>query len=190
MIALFGGAFDPPHLGHVALVRDARAHFGFDRLLVLVVADPGHKRVDTDAGVRLGLARLAFPGAEVELDRHARTVDLLRARRFDEPLFLIGADEFADFLAWKEPDAVLDLCRLGVATRPGYPCEPLDAVLAELRRPDRVAFFAVEPHAVSSREIRARAAAGEPLAGLVPDAVGAEVVRLGLYGAGGKAGRL
>ena len=185
MTGLFGAAFDPPHVGHVALVRDARAHFGFDRLVVLVVADPGHKHVATDAGVRLALARAAFPDEEVEPDPHARTVDMLREGRFDDPVFLIGADQFADFLTWKDPNGVLELARLGVATRPGFPRESLDGVLAELDRSDRVIFFEIEPVDVSSSGIRERVARGEPVDGLVPPAVAAEIAALGLYRRGG-----
>lgn len=185
MTGLFGSIFDPPHNGHVAVVRCARDHFDLDRLVVLVVADPGHKAVATDATDRLALARLAFPAEEVELDPYERTVDMLRARRFDDPLFLVGADEFCDFLDWKDPDGVLELARLGVATRPGYPRDRLDRVLAELERPDRVDFFDIEPLDVSSSEIRRRVAAGEPVDGLVPAAVAAGIERLGLYRGGG-----
>jgi len=178
---LFGGRFDPPHLGHVALLRGAEACFSFQRLIVLVVAAPGHKGVTTPAEARLALARAAFPGYAVELDPHARTVDLLREGRFHDPLFLVGADEFAAFLTWKEPDEVLELARLGVATRPGYPRERLQAVLSRLRRPERVLFFEIEPVDVSSSEVRRRVATGEPIEGLVPGAVAREIVRLGLY---------
>jgi nicotinate-nucleotide adenylyltransferase len=177
--------FDPPHTGHVALLRDARAHFGFGRAVVFVVADPGHKRVVTDPAVRLELARIAFPGEEVELDRHARTVDMLRERRFDDPLFLVGADQFAEFESWKDPDGVLGLARLGVATRPGYPRAGLDRVLSTLRQPERVSFFEIEALDVSSSEIRARVARGEPVGGLVPPGVGEAIARLGLYRSNG-----
>jgi nicotinate-nucleotide adenylyltransferase len=137
--------------------------------------------VELDAETRLALARAAFPGREVELDHHARTVDMLRERRFEDPLFLIGADEFCDFLSWKEPQGVLELARLGVATRPGFPPERLERVLARLERPDRVEFFEIQPIPVSSTEIRAQAARGESIAGLVPDTVAELVARLGLY---------
>jgi nicotinate-nucleotide adenylyltransferase len=178
---LFGAVFDPPHVGHVALLRQARDRFDFDRVVVLVVAAPGHKHVATDAETRLDLAGAAFPDEDVELDLHPRTVDMLRDRRFDDPMFLIGADQFADFLSWKEPDEVLELTRLGVATRPGYPRERLEPVLARLRRPDRVEFFEIEPMDVSSSGIRTRVAAGDPIDGLVPPAVAHEIERLGLY---------
>jgi nicotinate-nucleotide adenylyltransferase len=185
---LLGGAFDPPHVGHVALVRDATRRFRFDRLVVLVAAEPGHKGVVLDAATRLRLARAAFVDGEVVLDPHPRTVDMLRERRFDDPLFLVGADEFADFLAWKEPEAVLELTRLGVATRPGYPRERLDAVLAGIGRPERVTFFEIEPVPVSSSEVRERVARGAPIADLVPPGVAAEIERLGLYCNGGARG--
>src|SRR5262249_30373824 len=93
----------------------------------------------------------------------------------------IGADEFCDFLAWKEPDAILDLARLGVATRPGFPGERLDRVLERLARPDRVAFFSIGPLDVSSSEVRRRVGSGEPFEQLVPPEVASLIQRRGLY---------
>jgi len=183
-VGVLGGAFDPPHLGHLALARGAVAHFGLERLLVRVVADPGHRTVTAPAVVRLRLAELAFaavPAGEVALDPYRRTVDSLEALALDDPVFLVGADEFASFLKWKEPDRVLELARLGVATRPGYPRERLDAVLTRLARPERVVFFEIEPQPISSSSIRARVASGAAIDGLVPAAVAAEIDRLGLY---------
>jgi nicotinate-nucleotide adenylyltransferase len=183
-VGVFGGAFDPPHVGHVELASRGIDHFRLDRLLVRVVEDPGHKDVDTAPQIRLFLAELAFAPleeAEVSLDPFARTVDSLEALALDDPLFLVGADEFASFLSWKEPARVLELARLGVATRPGVGRDALEYVLAAVERPERVAFFEIEPLPVSSSDIRARAAAGEPIDGLVPESVAAEVARLGLY---------
>jgi nicotinate-nucleotide adenylyltransferase len=181
---LYGGSFDPPHRGHVELARRAKEELGAERLTVLVSADPGHKHVDTPAEVRLRLAHAAFPGDDVVLDEHARTVDTLRAHAdWRDPVFLIGADEFCDFLSWKEPDAVLERTRLAVATRPGFPRERLEAVLAALARPERIVFFEIDPNPAASRAIRALAAAGAPLDGLVPDAVRDLIRERGLYGA-------
>ena len=177
-VGLFGGTFDPPHNGHVALVEAAEGAFEFERLLVLVVAAPGHRRVVAPADVRLELTRLAFPDHMVELDEHERTVDLLRGRRFDDPVFLIGADELVDFPNWKEPEAVLELARLGVATRPGY------AVAAVIGPAERIESFEIEPHPESSTEIRRLVAAGASIEGLVPEAVAREIERLGLYRGG------
>ena len=172
---IFGGAFDRPHNGHVALVDAAKRHFGFTRLLVLVVAAPGHRVVHSAVETRLALACLAFAGDEVELDEHARTVDMLRARRLDDPVVLVGADELVAFPTWKEPESVLELARLGVATRPGFDREAVEAARAAASRPDRVELFEIEPVPVSSTEIRRRVAAGDPIDGLVPPAVAAEI---------------
>jgi nicotinate-nucleotide adenylyltransferase len=180
-VALFGGVFDPPHAGHVALARAAKERFTPQRFIVFVAERPGHKEVVTPADVRLELARAAFPDDEVRLDPHERTIDLLRAESFDDPIFVIGADEFCEFLSWKEPDSVLERARLAVATRPGFPRERLDAVLEELDQPERVMFFEIEPNPSASRDIRDLAAAGAPLVGLVPDEVDALIRERGLY---------
>jgi nicotinate-nucleotide adenylyltransferase len=184
VIALFGGAFDPPHVGHVALAGAAVRAFAPAELLVLVAEEPWHKEVPTLVGARLELARAAFPSARVEIDPFPATVDLLEARRFDDPLFLIGADQLAAFLTWRRPERVLELARLGVATRPGFDRAALDDVLARLPQPERVLFFELEPTPVSSTDIRTRAERGEPLDGLVPPAVAQRIEELGLYRAG------
>jgi nicotinate-nucleotide adenylyltransferase len=183
-VGVLGGAFDPPHNGHVALARTAIDHFGLDRLLVRVVESPGHKSVEAGADDRLALTELAFvdvPHADVTLDSFARTVDSLEALELDDPVFLVGADELAGFLGWKEPERVLELARLGVATRPGYPQQALEAVLTRLPHPERVEIFPLEPFAVSSSELRDRVASGRPLDGLVPRGVADEIARRGLY---------
>jgi len=180
-VGLFGGAFDPPHDGHVALVRAAKERFALPHLVVLVSEHPGHKDVDLPADVRLELARAAFPDEDVRLDPYPRTIDLLRGERFDDPIFLVGADQFVDFLTWKEPEEVLELARLGVATRPGFDHGLLDAVLRGLDHRDRVVLFDLEPNPAASREIRALAAVGAPLDGLVPPAVGRLIAERRLY---------
>ena len=181
MTGLYGGAFDPPHVGHVAVARAAKERYALGRLVVLVSAAPGHKAVHSSADTRLELARAAFPGDEVRLDPYPRTIDLLRAESFDEPLFVIGADQFCDFLSWTEPDEVVALARVAVATRPGFPRERLDAVLGGLRQPERVLFFEIEPNPAASRDVRALAAAGQALDGLVPPAVARLIEERRLY---------
>lgn len=190
-VGLLGGAFDPPHTGHVALARAATRHFGLERLDVVVTGDPPHKRVETNAETRYRLAEAAFaglPGVElsrVELDRAgpSYTVDTTRwaAARYGDVVFVVGADEFSDFLSWHDPDGVLEAVRLGVASRTGSPRERFDIVLAKLRRPERVELFELDPVPVSSREIRARVGAGQPIDALVPPAVAGLIAELGLY---------
>jgi nicotinate-nucleotide adenylyltransferase len=182
---VLGGVFDPPHNGHVALARAAVDHFGLDRLLVLVAARPGHKGVVLDAPTRLRLAQAALegiPAAEVELDDHAFTVDLVADGSLRDALFVLGADELASFASWKEPQRVLDELRLAVGARPGYPRESLERAIGDLGRPDRIELFDLPlPHDVSSTEIRERAERGQTLDRLVPAGVARLIEREHLY---------
>ena len=180
-VVLYGGAFDPPHCGHVAVAAAARKRFGVARLVVLVSERPGHRAVTESAEDRLALATLAFPGDDVRLDPYPRTVELLRAETFDDPVFVVGADQFRAVLSWSEPEEVLERARLAVATRPGHPRAELDAVLEQIDRPERVLFFEIEPNPAASTDVRARIAAGEALDGQVPPAVAQLVAERGLY---------
>jgi len=180
-VVLYGGAFDPPHLGHVAVADAARERFRVERLVVLVNERPGHRGVHASAEDRRALAAAAFPGDDVRLDPYPRTVELLRAERFDDPVFVIGADQFRAFLAWAEPEEVVARARIAVATRPGFQRSELEAVRDQLGRPERVLFFEIEPNPAASTDVRARVAAGEPLDGLVPAAVARLIEERGLY---------
>jgi len=181
VIGLLGGTFNPPHNGHVALAGETVDQFGLEGLVILVAARPGHKKVQLDAGTRLRLARAAFPEHEVVRDEHERTVDTLANGPWHDPLFVIGADEFCDFLTWKDPEGVLARARLAVATRPGYPRQRLDSVLERLSTPERVLFFEIQPVPISSRDLRDRVARGDSIEGFVPTAVAKLVSELGLY---------
>ena len=180
-VVLYGGAFDPPHLGHVAVADAARTRFEVERLVVLVNERPGHRAVRASADDRLALARAAFPRDDVRLDPYPRTVELLHAELFEDPVFVIGADQFRGLLAWSEPAEVLERARIAVATRPGVAQPELDMVLEQLDRPDRVLFFEIEPNLAASTDVRARIAAGDPLDGLVPEAVAGLIEERGLY---------
>jgi nicotinate-nucleotide adenylyltransferase len=183
-LGILGGVFDPPHVGHVELAYAATRHFGLERLLVLVVADPGHKLATAPAPARLELTRLALEDVtrvEVELDGHARTVDCLEERKLDDAIFIIGADEFVEFPSWKSPERILELVRLGVAMRSGVSDERVQRALARLAMPNRISLFEMEPVPVSSSEVRDRIARGESIEGLVPSRVAAAIERLGLY---------
>ena len=174
VVGIFGGRFDPPHLGHLALARAAVRHFGIDELHVTVVADAAHKPSEAPAEDRLELARLTFAdlNAIVELEEHAYTVDALEAYGYAEPIFLIGADQLAALPSWKEPERVLELARIGVAARPGN--EPPIAS-------PRVELFDLEPHPISSSELRRRVREGSSIDGFVVPAVAAYITARGLY---------
>ena len=171
---IFGGRFDPPHVGHLALARAALEQLGIDRLVVTVVVEAAHKASFAPSADRLAMAQLTFAelAADVQLEEYRYTVDALEARDYGDAIFLIGADELADFPTWKEPERVLELARLGVAARPGY---------APARASERIEPFELEPNGVSSSEIRARVRRGEPINGLVLPAVAAYVAEHGLY---------
>ena len=172
-VGIFGGAFDPPHNGHVALARTAIERLGLDRLHITVVVAPGHKETVASAEDRLELARLAFAGlGTVEQELHQYTVDALESHGYEDPIFLIGADELASFETWKKPERVLELARLGVATRPGYRPQTTSP---------RIEVFELEPYPVSSSEIRDRVRRGYTIDGLVPESVAARIAELGLY---------
>jgi nicotinate-nucleotide adenylyltransferase len=176
VIGLLGGSFDPPHNGHVALAKAALEQLPIDRVVVLVAERPGHREPPTvDADTRLKLARAAFPDADVDLETHPFTVDAVRGSRFDDAVFILGADQAAAFGTWREPDEVLKHVKLGVGTRAGY-SEP------DLRRyGERVLRFELDSPNVSSSEVRRRVAAGETIDDLVPPAVARLIEELGLY---------
>jgi nicotinate-nucleotide adenylyltransferase len=180
VIGLFGGAFNPPHLGHLELARRAIEEFDLERLDVLVSGDPAHKRVDCPVGVRVALAELAFadvPHARVVADPYRYTVDRLRAEPPPEDaIFLMGADQYRDFGTWKEPDEVLARVQLGVATRSGVERPPLAP-----GHEGRVHFFEIDSPPISSHDLRERARRGESLDTVVSPAVAEEISRRGLY---------
>jgi nicotinate-nucleotide adenylyltransferase len=176
MMGLLGGSFDPPHNGHVALARAALEQLPIDRLVILVAERPGHREAPVvDAETRLKLARAAFPDADVELEPHPYTVDAVRGSRFDDAVFILGADQAGAFDSWRDPDEVLNHVTLGVGTRAGYPRPDLS------RYGDRVLEFELDSPDVSSSDVRRRVAAGETIAALVPPAVARLIEELGLY---------
>jgi nicotinate-nucleotide adenylyltransferase len=180
VIGLLGGAFNPPHNGHLELARRALDEFNLERLDVLVSGDPAHKEVDCPVDVRVNLAKLAFtdlPRTSVHADPYRYTIDRLRAEPPpDDAIFLMGADQYRDFPTWKEPDEVLARVLLGVATRAGVDRPPLAP-----GHEGRVRFFEIDSPPIASSDVRARARRGEQLDGLVPAAVAAEVAQRGLY---------
>jgi nicotinate-nucleotide adenylyltransferase len=98
-----------------------------------------------------------------------------------DPVFLLGADELAAFPTWTRPERVLELARIGAATRPGTDLADLEGVIATLAYPERIELFPITPLPVSSSEIRDRVAAGLSIDDLVPAAVAEAIHRVGLY---------
>ncbi len=192
-VGVFGGTFDPPHVGHLALAEWARDELALDRVLFVPAGLPPHKRGErrSDAKHRLAMTRAAVRGhaafavSDVELRRAgpSYTVDtLLELARRDpraERFLVVGGDMFEIFAKWRSPELILSLATLVVALRPGSPRprrSRWDSVGRGVRWLDNPALD------VSSRAIRARAAAGRSLRYLVPDAVARYVARHALYG--------
>jgi nicotinate-nucleotide adenylyltransferase len=184
-LGVYGGAFDPPHLGHLVAASDACDALGLHRLLWIPSAVHPLKAVRTAADVRLEMVRAAvagdgrFAADDLELRRTgpSYTVDTLRELRTREPdaalFFLTGADNLADLPRWREPDEIARLATLAVVSRAGdsLPANaPYPAVAVTVTRVD-----------VSSTEIRRRVAAGLSIRYLVPDAVRAVIERERLY---------
>jgi len=190
-LGLFGGTFDPPHLGHLALAEWAREQLRLDRVLFIPAGQPPHKRGRriSSAAARLAMTRLAtrgHPGFRVstlELDsrRASFTVDTLNqvaARHPRARLFLlIGADSLDEFRTWRSPEAILERATLAVAARPGA---GRAATRAWARR-HGVVWLGNPGLEVSSSLVRERARAGGSVRYLVSDAVARYVARHRLY---------
>ena len=161
-VGVFGGEFDPPHLGHLAVVRAAREQLALDRVIVVPTARPPHREASpTPAETRVRLAEAAFarePGVEVsriELDREgpSHTVDTLRALQpRGELVLILGTDQASDLLAcrWHQSQEVLRLARVAVAPR---------GAARAFDRPE-VTVLRMDPVDVSSTGVRAALRAG------------------------------
>ena len=132
-VGVLGGAFNPPHIGHLVLADEAASRLGLQRVLLVPAGEPPHRRIEPEPGraTRLEMARLAAAGndlleaSEVEVGRQGpsytfETLELLRRDRpSDELWLLMGADVAAALDSWRRPERVLELARVGVAGRPG-----------------------------------------------------------------------
>jgi nicotinate-nucleotide adenylyltransferase len=177
-VGILGGSFDPPHVGHVAMVRTAREALGLDRVLLMPAPRPPHKESTDLSGWenRVEMTRLAvkkLAGVEVSLHESetrgaSYTVESLRRYRElyeDDVYFILGADSLRDMPSWREPEALL-----GLATIVVFPREEITPVL-EVRGDASVVVFESPVIDVSSSEVRRRRRAGEPIESLVPRAV-------------------
>jgi nicotinate-nucleotide adenylyltransferase len=182
-IGLFGGSFDPVHLGHLLVAQAAIEELGLDRLFFIPAAQSPFKPeiIPTAASTRLQLLRLALAGkTNCEIDEQeirrggiSYTIETLRnyARRFPktELFYLIGADNVAKLQEWHEADDLARLAQFVVIPRPGQ--APVN-----FPPPFRGRMLKGFPFDVSSSQIRARVKAGLPIDHLVPPFV-AEAIR-------------
>ena len=196
-LGILGGTFNPVHLGHLICAQEAHLQLRLDRVLLIPAARSPHKPFDEDdpgAEHRLSLCRLAVAGDErlqvspIEVERPgpSYTVDTLRelhSREPDSELYLIvGGDVAAGLPTWQEPEQVLSLAQLAVATRRGTPRRSIDEALGGLRGGERAAFFEMPTIEISSTDIRRRVQSRAPIRYLVPDAVAQYIDEHRLYG--------
>ena len=195
-LGILGGAFNPPHLGHLILAQDAHAQLGLDRVVFVPYAEPTHRSLKDDPGAEVRLtmcelavgvdARLGVSRIEVDRGGPSYTVDTLRELRArapsDELVLLLGGDQAAALGDWRSPEEVLSLAQLGVAQRDEWRQDEIVSRLGDLCSPDRVLFFDMPRIEVSSSLVRQRARAGQPIRYLVPDKVANFVGAQSLYG--------
>lgn len=194
---ILGGTFDPIHLGHLLIAEESRVSLGLDQVLFAPAGRPWLKEGQplTDSRHRLKMVELAVASNphfrvirnEVERSGLSYTVDTLEELRQQlssdsELFFILGLDAFESFHRWKEPDRILELCRLVVVSRPGYADEERDRLLANYQdQSDRICVLPVHNVDFSATEIRRRAAQGISFRYQVPEAVETYIAEHGLY---------
>ncbi len=195
-IGIFGGTFDPPHLGHLILAAEARFQLELDRLLWVLTPIPPHKPNGPVAALRsrraLVEAAIAdaadFELSPADIDRPPPhyAVDTVRILQRQHPgaelIYLMGSDSLGDLPTWHRPLEFLEACAaLGVMTRP-YRKPKLDALegaLPGIR--SKIHLINVPLLEIKSREIRSRIAAGAPFRYYLPERVYQIIRRDGLY---------
>lgn len=200
-IGVFGGTFDPIHIGHLRCAEEAREQLGLDRVLFVPAADPPHKdSVVTPAAHRLAMVRLAtagnpaFRASAIEIERSGRsyTVDTLRALRANLPAgctltLLLGIDAFREIGTWRDYRTLFTLADIAVWTRPPHRGGSFRALLPVAARGEfcygparnvlrhqtgnEIHFLTVTALDVSASAIRLRLARGLSVRYLVPPAV-------------------
>jgi len=196
-LGIFGGTFDPPHLGHLRLTEAASQQLRLDRVLWVLTGDPPHKQGQVISAVqdRLDMVLAAIAGqaayelSRVEVDRPgphwaADTVRLLAEQYPGAQLvYLMGGDSLHDLPRWVRPQAFLEHCSLGVLRRPG---DAIDLPALERKLPGltaKVEFVQAPPLDVASHDVRRRAREHLALEGLVPEPVARIIQSRHLYSA-------
>ena len=200
-LGVMGGTFDPIHIGHLVTAEEARFQFGLETVVFIPSAHPPHKTGDmqSPAGDRLRMVELAIEGnpelavSDLEILRPglSYTIDTLRELHRihgaeTEIYFMTGADAILEILTWKDPEELLMQGKFIAATRPGYPLYKLAEALPEFNSAGeeamkRVYAMEIPALAISSTDIRQRAAQGRPFRYLVAEAVWTYIVERGLY---------
>ena len=188
-LGVFGGTFDPLHLGHMVTAEVAYSQGLLDAVSFVPAGEPWQKgeRVVTDGRTRVETVRSAIKGIpyfqlddrEVHRQGPSRSIDTVRELRSEghDPVLIIGADSARNFTSWFEWESLLELCELAVVPRHGDESRTISpAVMAKATWLDMPAME------ISSTDIRSRINAGMPYRFLVPEEVRAIIQAEGLYG--------
>jgi nicotinate-nucleotide adenylyltransferase len=197
-IGVFGGTFDPVHVGHLILAEQCREYAQLDRVIFIPAARPPHKpdRLITSFRHRLEMLQLAVAGHsafvvdDLEKDRPgpSYTADTLRELQHRHPdarlVLLIGADCLPDLAHWHNPGQIGELAELLIMPRAGWSVDHLEQLRAELHLTKTLKLSPLRNAPlidISSRDLRLRAAQERTLRYLVPRAVECYIETHGLY---------
>jgi nicotinate-nucleotide adenylyltransferase len=194
-IGVLGSAFNPPHLGHLALAQEALWQLDLEEVVLVPTGQAPHKRIADDPGreARMEMTRLAaaddsrFSVSPLEVEREGpsytyETLEVLAEERVDRELvFVMGADAAVGLESWREPERVVGLASLAVARRAGVSDPEVAAVMRSLGCEDRTTMLEMPQFGVSSSAVRERAQQGRPLRYIVPDAVASFIEEKGVY---------
>jgi nicotinate-nucleotide adenylyltransferase len=192
---LLGGTFDPVHYGHLAIAEQTAESLGLEGVLFVPANEPPHKpqgavasAADRATMVALAIAdNPRFRLSRVELDRPGPsyavdTLVQLRAEAPAEYVFILSSEALGGLKSWRDPDRLLELCRIAVVPRPGFATFDRAWVAEQFPgREDRVLFMDGPRLGHSASDIRGRAAAGRSIRYLVPREVQAYIAERGLY---------
>lgn len=195
-LGLMGGTFDPIHYGHLILAEQAREQLGLEKVLFVTAADPPHKTENDITAVehRHKMAKLAvedndnFECSTIEIERGGTsyTIDTLKQLKLlygeeTDVYLLLGADEAATLMSWREPHGIQELATIVVANRPGQEVEDVLKLLPEdfARKIEPLKMPGVD---ISSTDLRERVRAGKSIKYLVPESVADYIKKKGLYG--------
>jgi len=190
-----GGAFNPPHMGHLVLAQEALVHLELDSVTLMPMGRAPHREIADDPGaeVRFELCEAAVSGDErlaasrLEVDREdpSYTVETLEVLTKEHPkddlVWILGGDQAARLRTWREPEKVLELATVAATERGAWRRAGIFVELAQLRNSRRIVFFEMIPIGLSSTYIRRRVGRGQPIRYLVPDPVAELIESRGLY---------
>ncbi len=194
-LGIFGGTFDPVHLGHLIVAEELRFRLGLERVLFLPAGRPPHKTnqeisPDRDRVLMLELAIAGNPNfavsyLDVERPGLSYTADSLALLQEQYPdctlYFLMGQDSLRDLPNWHDPNRIARQAILGVALRPGVVVDIDDIIRRVPDAANRIRLVDVPLIQIASRAIRQRVRAGQPITYQVPAEVEAYILRRGLY---------